>query len=194
MRELIVDLFSTVDGYTGPGPRSAPYWGYGAPGLQGWIDAQLAEEHVMLMGANTYRQMAEVVAAGHMPDPQMKRLPKIVFSKTIKPPLSWANSTVIDEPLETAVPALKASGDDLPMRTIGSPSLVRSLFRLGLADRLRVVVFPMIHGAEGDAPAFTGLPVLDLSLVGSTVLDERLVLLDYRVGGEDLSAGKADGS
>jgi dihydrofolate reductase len=192
MRELIVDLFSTVDGYSGPGPRSAPYWGYGAPGLQAWIDAQLAEEHVMLMGANTYRQMAEVIAAGHMENPQMERLPKVVFSKTVKPPLSWANSTVIDEPLETAVPALKASGDDLPMRTIGSPSLVRSLFRLGLADRLRVMVFPMIHGAQGDDPAFADLPVLDMDLVSSTVLDERLVLLDYRVRGERLAGDSTD--
>jgi dihydrofolate reductase len=188
MRELIVDLFSTVDGYSGPGPRSAPYWGYGAPGLQEWIDAQLAEEHVMLMGANTYRQMAEIVAAGDMPDPRMVELPKVVFSKTVKPPLSWANSTVIDQPLETAVPALKASADGLPMRTIGSPSLVRGLFQLGLVDRLRIMVFPMIHGAKGDAPAYTELPVLDLTLVGSTVLDERLVLLDYRVGGENLAA------
>lgn len=182
MRELVVDMFSTLDGYSGPGPRPAPYWGFGAPGLQGWIDAQLAKEHVMLLGANTYRQLAEIVASGDEPNPRMGELPKIVFSKSIKPPLTWANSTVIDEPLETAVPALKSGADGRPMRTIGSPSLVRSLFRLGLVDRLRVMVFPLIHGAKGDNPAFAELPVLDLSLVGSTVLDERLVLLDYRVG------------
>jgi len=192
MRELIVDLFSTVDGYSGPGPRPAPYWGYGAPGLQAWIDTQLAEEHVMLMGANTYRQMAEFVASGDDSNPRMGELPKIVFSQTIKPPLSWANTTVIDEPLETAVPALKGSADGLPMRTIGSPSLVRSLFRLGLADRLRVMVFPMIHGAQGDDPAFADLPVLDMDLVSSTVLDERLVLLDYRVRGERLAGDSTD--
>jgi hypothetical protein len=50
----------------------------------------------------------------------MAELPKIVFSKTLKPPLTWAN-TVMAEPVETAVPALKAM-DDTPMRTIGSPS------------------------------------------------------------------------
>jgi hypothetical protein len=109
VRELRVDMFSTVDGYGGPGPRSAPYWGYGAPGLYEWVNGQLAEEHVMLMGANTYRQMSEIVADGDDPSfPRMAQLPKIVFSKTLKPPLTWANTTVIDEPLETAVPALKA--------------------------------------------------------------------------------------
>jgi dihydrofolate reductase len=68
------------------------------------------------------------------------------------------------------------------MRTVGSRSLVRSLFRLGLVDRLRIMVFPMVHGAEGEQPLFADWPVLDLELTGTTVVDDRLVLLDYRVG------------
>ncbi|WP_433325936.1 dihydrofolate reductase family protein [Spirillospora sp. CA-294931] len=181
MRELMVDMFGTVDAYGGGGPRSAPYWGYGGPGLFDWMHAQLAEDHVMVMGANSYRQMAEIVAGDDDPTfPRMAELPKLVFSKTLEPPLSWANTTVVAEPAETAVPALKA-GDGPPMRTVGSPSLVRSLFRLGLVDRVRVMVFPMIHGAEGERPLFAELPAVDLDLAGTRVIDERLVLLDYRV-------------
>ena len=182
MRELRVDIFGTVDGFGGPGPQPAPYWGYGAPDLQDWVDAQLAEDHVMLMGANTYREMAKMAANGAAGPPRMAELPKIVFSKTLTPPLTWANTTVIDEPIETSVPALKAMDDGLPMRTIGSASLVRSLFQLGFVDRLRIMVFPTIHGVRGQGPVFAELPDLRLSLIGSTVLDERLVLLDYRVG------------
>jgi dihydrofolate reductase len=184
MRELRVDMFSTVDSFGGGGPRSAPYWGYGAPGLSAWIDAQLAEDHITLMGANTYRAMAEIVQTMDDPTfPRMAELPKIVFSKTIEPPLTWANTTVVDEPAETSVPKLKAMPDGLPMRTIGSPSLVRSLFDLGLVDRLRVMVFPMIHGSQGEGPLFASLPVLDMDLITTTVIDDRLVLLDYRVNG-----------
>jgi dihydrofolate reductase len=180
----MVDLFSTVDGFGDGGPRSAPYWGYGAPGLFGWMHQELAEDHVMLMGSTSYRQLAEIVATGEDPTfPRMAQLPKIVFSRTLRPPLTWANTTVVAEPVETAVPALKGEADGLPMRTIGSPSLVRSLFRLGLVDRLRVMVFPMVHGAAGEGPVFAELPVLDLDLIGTTVLDDRLVLLDYRVRG-----------
>ena len=135
----------------------------------------------MLMGANTYRRMAEVAAAGQAGPPRMAELPKIVFSRTIMPPMSWENTRVVAEPVETAVPALKDSADNLPMRTIGSPSLVRSLFRLGLVDRLRIMVFPMVHGPAGQEPAFAELPTMDLSLVNTMMLDERLVLLDYRV-------------
>ena len=46
------------------------------------------------------------------------------------------------------------------------------------------MVFPTIHGAAGEDPVFAELPDLRLSLIGTTVIDERLVLLDYRVGGE----------
>ncbi len=189
MRQLRVDMFSTVDGYGSGGQRSAPYWGYGAPGLFEWIHGQLAEEHVMLMGAASYRLMSEIAANGDdLTFPRLAELPKIVFSKTLKPPLTWANTTVVDEPVETAVPALKAKADGLPMRTIGSPSLVRSLFRLGLVDRLRVMVFPMIHGVSGQGPVFAELPDVDLSLTGTSVIDGRLVLLDYRVCGDQPAA------
>lgn len=176
MGELRVDLFSTVDGFGGPGPRPAPYWGYGGPGLQSWIDAQLDEDHLTLMGANTYRAL---VAVGEH-DPRMAALPKVVFSRSLQPPLSWANTTLVADPVETAVPKLKAE-DDRPMRTIGSASLVRSLFRLGLVDRLRLMVFPVVHGPAGEEPVFAGLPTMNLDLVGSTVFDERLVFIDYRV-------------
>jgi len=184
VRELMVDMFSTVDGYGSGGPQSAPYWGYDGPGLFDWIHGQIAEEHVMLMGATTYREMSEIVANGDDPTfPRMAQLPKIVFSKTLTPPLTWANTTIINEPVETAVPALKAAADELPMRTIGSPSLVRSLFRLGLVDRLRIMVFPTIHGDSGEGPVFAELPDLRLTLIGTNVIDDRLVLLDYRVAG-----------
>lgn len=73
--------------------------------------------------------------------------------------------------------------DGLPMRTIGSASLVRSLFQLGLVDRLCVMVFPMIHGTAGEVPVFAGLPTIDLSLADTTTIDNRLVLLDFRICG-----------
>jgi dihydrofolate reductase len=182
MRELTVDMFSTLDGYGEGGPQSAPYWGYGGPGLEAWVAAQLAVDHVMVMGATTYRAMAEIVQQDDDPSfARMAELPKVVFSKTLTPPLTWANTTVISDPIETAIPALKAL-DDLPMRTIGSASLARSLFQQNLVDRLRVMVFPTIHGATGAGPVFADLPDVTLELVDTTTIDNRLVLLDYRIG------------
>jgi dihydrofolate reductase len=69
--------------------------------------------------------------------------------------------------------------DGAPMRVIGSLSLVRSLLRLGLVDRLRIMVFPQILGATGQEPILKGLPDIDLRLNATQVLGARLVLLDY---------------
>ena len=54
--------------------------------------------------------------------------------------------------------------------------------RFGLVDRVRIMVFPLIHGTEGEEPAFAELGALDLTLINATVIDDRLVFLDYRVG------------
>ena len=187
MRELRVDMFSTLDGFgSSSDPNTPGYWGYDGPGLSDWIHGQLAEDHVMLMGATTYRQMSEIVATGDDPTfARMAELAKIVFSRTLEPPLSWANTTIVDEPVETAVPRLRAMPDGPPMRTIGSPSLTRSLFELDLVDRVQVMVFPIIRGETGTGPVFGGLPDLDLTLTDTTVVDDRLVLLDYAVNRRD---------
>jgi dihydrofolate reductase len=180
MRELSVELFSTVDGWGGGG-NSQAYWGMLGPDLTEWIDEQLARPHVMVMGSNTYRAMAEITATGDDPTfKRMEELPKVVFSKSLEPPLTWANTTVVSEDLATAMPAMKQAPGD-PLRVIGSATLTRSLFRLGLVDRLRLIVFPMVLGESGQEPLLKDLPDLDLKLVSTKVLDERLILLDYSV-------------
>jgi dihydrofolate reductase len=179
--ELSVDLFASLDGYGFGGSRSGPYFGYGGPGLMSWIERQLNIEHLMLMGANTYRALSAIVAEHDDPSsPRMAELPKLVFSSSLRPPLSWANTSIVAEPVQAAIPRLKAEHSALPMRTIGSPSLVRSLFALGLVDRVRLMVFPTIRGATGSQPVFSELPDLGLDLCTTEVLDDRVILLDYR--------------
>src|SRR5262249_55015683 len=138
MRELIADLFATVDGFA-RGRNSPAYFGYGGPELDAWIGEHLATPHVGLMGSNTYRGLSEIAATGA--GPRMDKLPKVVFSASLRPPLAWANTTLISDDVAVAVPAMKAEPGD-PLRVIGSLSLVRSLLRLGLVDRLRIMVFP----------------------------------------------------
>jgi dihydrofolate reductase len=65
------------------------------------------------------------------------------------------------------------------LRVIGSLSLVRSLFRLGQVDRLRLMVFRQVLGESGQERILQGLPDVNLRLASTEVLDERLVLLDY---------------
>lgn len=180
MRELLADLFITVDGYAA-GRESPAFFGYSGPELFGWIEEQLAKPHTMVMGAHTYRTLAGIVAFAGDADAssaRMTELPKLVFSSSLRPPLDWANSTVIAEAVADAVPNLKQQDGD-PLRVIGSVGLVRSLLRLGLVDRLRLMLFPQILGATGRERIFDELPDLNLGLISTRVLDGRLVLLEY---------------
>lgn len=178
MRPLTADLFVTVDGHASG--RDAPaLFGYDGPALRGWIGEQLGQPHVAVMGANTYRALSAIVASGADPNgAAMTQLAKVVFSRSLQAPLTWANTTLVAEDAASAMPAMKREPGD-PLRVIGSLSLVRSLLRLGLVDHLRLMIFPQILGASGQEPVFAELPDLNLSLSTTTVLDGRLVLLDY---------------
>jgi riboflavin biosynthesis pyrimidine reductase len=57
---------------------------------------------------------------------------------------------------------------------------VRSLLELGLVDRLRVTIFPLLLGDAGREPAYAGYSRAGLELAGTRVLDSRIVMLDYR--------------
>jgi dihydrofolate reductase len=104
--------------------------------------------------------------------------PKVVFSSTLQPPLSWANTRLISEDAVEAVRAMKREGSS-PMSTLGSLSLCRSLLKAGLVDRFRVVVFPVITGSTGYDRIYDGYPDVALDMVASRTFDGRIQLLEY---------------
>ncbi|HVE28469.1 MAG TPA: deaminase, partial [Mycobacteriales bacterium] len=96
------DIVSSLDGF---GSYSGGDWG-GYWGKQGpeFLDRRLAlyeEEQRMLLGANTYRQFAELLGsrtaeeeAGDPVNTQMMRLPTTVVSTTLEGPLDWPDATL----------------------------------------------------------------------------------------------------
>jgi dihydrofolate reductase len=176
---LMVDFIISLDGY-GAAEGWPGFWGMEGPEYLAWLEQDAANDYTTLMGATTYRLMSGF--ASEMPgDAGMAALtamPKIVFSSTLKPPLSWANTELIDgDPVE-AVRDMK-QGDSRALRTLGSLSLCRSLLAAGLVDRFRVVVFPVITGATGKERIFDGYPDIALELVDRRTFDGRLQLLEY---------------
>jgi dihydrofolate reductase len=179
MSSLMVDFIISLDGY-GAAEGWPGYWGMEGPEYLAWIKADEAAEHTTLMGATTYRLMSGF--ATEMPDDPglaaLTALPKVVFSSTLKQPLSWANTELVDsDPVET-VRDMKRR-DSRPLRTVGSVSLCRSLLAAGEVDRFRVVVFPVITGATGKDRIFDGYPDITLDLVETRTFDGRLQLLEY---------------
>ncbi len=178
MGTLTIDLFTSLDGFAGaenwPG-----YWGKEGPELMGWLEQKLAEDHVIVMGANTYRTMSQIVAEHDDPTfARMAEIRKVVFSTTLEPPLAWTNTELVAEDAVTVLRTMKQEGS-LPMRTMGSISLNKTLLREGLVDHLQLVVFPVVTGQTGLQPIFAEWPDLDLELVRTRTFDGRMQLLDY---------------
>ena len=176
MAELIADMFVSLDGYA-KGVDYGPYFDYGGPELDGWVAQALATPQVLLMGRVTYGLLAEM--SGDPSSGPMNEQPKAVFSNTLAEPLSWPNTRLLSGDFAGAMATLKKESD-VPIRSIGSLRLVRGLIEHGLLDRLRLLVFPLVVGDRGREPMFAGHPGTGFALAGTTVLDSRLVLLEYR--------------
>ncbi|CAN7303732.1 dihydrofolate reductase family protein [Knoellia sp. LjRoot47] len=178
MGSVMIDLITSLDGYAAaegwPG-----LWGVESAEYLAWLDAQ-ETDHDVLMGATTYRLMADFAA--QVPDDpgfvQLSEMSKVVFSSTLEEPLSWSNSVLVrGDPVDWV--RSQKEGGDRSMRTLGSLSVCRALLSAGLVDSLRLVVFPFITGLTGQERIFDGYPDVALELVESRTFAPGLQLLEY---------------
>jgi dihydrofolate reductase len=180
MRTLIADLFISLDGYAA-GTNEQAYFGYLGPQLGAWVREEGHRPQVILMGRVTYEMLHGIARSSGVDEAtaQMTKRPKLVFSNTLKEPLDWNNTEVLRGDLADAIYKLKSQSGD-PIRSFGSIKLVKGLMQLGLIDRLRLLVFPLVLGKTGREPIFSGYDRTKLELVDTKTLDERLVLFEYR--------------
>ncbi|MDR2997296.1 MAG: dihydrofolate reductase family protein [Microbacterium sp.] len=177
MQRLTIDFIISLDGY-GSARGWPGWWGLEGPEYLGWLEELPEQDHPVLMGANTYRVMSSLTAGGEPGTDVLNDVQKFVFSSTLEEPLGWQNSTLVRTDAVEYVRRLKEESDR-PLRTLGSVSLCRSLLKAGLADRFRVVVFPVITGATGSERIFDGYPDVRLELVEARTFDNRSQLLEY---------------
>ena len=177
MPELLIDFITSLDGYAAadgwPG-----WWGLQGPEYLAWLGDQPEAEYTVLMGATTYRLMSGFAAEGEPGTDALADMSKIVFSTTLREPLSWPNTQLVARDAIAAVREMKDDGST-SMRTIGSLTLCRSLLNAGLVDRFRVVVFPVITGSTGRERIYDGYPDVALDMIGSRTFDGRIQLLEY---------------
>ncbi len=177
MAELLIDFITSLDGY-GAAEGWPGWWGLEGPEYLTWLGEQPEAEYTVLMGAKTYRLMSGFAAAGEPGTDVLADFSKVIFSSTLSDPLSWANSRLVSGDAVDAVRQMKEE-DGPSMRTIGSLSLCRSLLNAGLADRFRVVVFPVITGSTGQERIYDGYPDVGLEMRSSRTFDGRIQLLEY---------------
>lgn len=179
MRELTADLFVSMDGFAS-GVNEPPFFGYFGDDLGVWIKENLEKPQMLIMGRITYAALAQfAIDSTDELNVRMTALPKTVFSRTLDEPLAWKNTRLVKTSMEQEIARLEQQNGD-PLRCVGSISLVRSMIRFQLADRLRLMIFPLVLGTAGRESIYTGYEKTSLELIGSKILDSRVVLLEYR--------------
>jgi dihydrofolate reductase len=181
---LTVDVFLSVDGWAGSDGLPG-YFGYPGPELEEWIAAEGAAPQLVVLGRRTYELLAgvpeEVRDDGWE---RLSRLEKVVFSRTLTQ-ATWPNTRICSGDLVEEVGAMKA-GSEVPLRTMGSLTVVRQLLAAGLVDRLRLMVFPLVAGPFGREAAFHDVASADLELLSHRALDGRVLLVEYRPTAKDI--------
>lgn len=195
MGKLIVTEFMTLDGIgqAPGGPGEDPdggfqYGGWQAPLIEaeagGLIFDQAKTMDALLLGRRTYD-----IFAGYWPSAPadmdftrlLNRVPKHVVTRTLKGPLAWEGSSVLEGELAEGVAGLKERYDRV--HVIGSLNLVQSLLGQGLVDRLHLWVYPVVLG--GGKRVFEGGAVPSaLQLTHSRVFPKGSLQLEYEWAGE----------
>jgi dihydrofolate reductase len=180
-----IDLFVSVDGWAGSDGSLPGYFGYLGPDLEKWIAAERAAPQISIMGRRTYELFARLPEQ-HRDEgwEQTTQQQTVVFSRTLTR-VDWSNARVCSDDPAQEIGRLKANSD-VAMRTIGSPSVARQLVSAGIADRIRLMTFPLLAGDAGRELAFTNVASAELELLDHRVLDGRVVLIEYRPTGKDI--------
>lgn len=180
------DVFSSLDGFGAAGGDWTGYWGKQGPELLERRLALYSAKQRMVIGANTFRAFANMLASSTEQDDardpwvtRMRNLPATVVSSTLKAPLDWPDAIVESGDAVDVVARLKKESE-MPLRSHGSLSMNRALMAAGLVDRVQVTLFPVITGQTGLEPIFQGAADFDLELLESRTLDGHIQELIYR--------------
>jgi dihydrofolate reductase len=144
--------------------------------------AGMAETGGVLLGRVTYEDFASVWP--NQPDNPfgtfLNAIPKHVASRTLKEPLEWANSRLLDGDAIEAIGRLKETSDK-NLLVLGSGELLRALLAAGLVDEVRLQIHPLVLGSGirllGEDGTFAAF-----DLVGTTTTKTGVVAATYRRG------------
>jgi dihydrofolate reductase len=200
---VIISEFLTLDGVMqAPGDRNEDTRGgfeHGGWQLQMFDDALgafvmggITEAGGLLLGRRTYE-----IFAAHWPNqpendplaPTLNKLPKYVASTTLKEPLPWENSTLLEGDAAEAVAKLKEQpGGDLLV--IGSGDFAQTLIENDLVDAYQLMVHPLILGGGKRLFPTDGNMRRQFNLVNSETTPNGILILIYEPGAGSTTGGE----
>ena len=153
------------------------------PDIGSAMGERMAESGGLLLGRRTYEDLLAYWNAqtdSPFTDP-LNIARKYVASRTLRVPLPWPNSSLLEGDVTDAVAELKkGAGKDLQI--MGSGVLVQSLMAGGLIDEYMLLVHPLVLGSgrrlfpDGGASAA-------LRLVDSKTTSSGVVIATYQPAG-----------
>lgn len=181
MGKVIFFNLTSLDGYF-EGPDRDINWHIVDDEFNDFATQQTGEFGALLFGRVTYELMASYwpTEDARQNDPAiaeiMNRLPKIVFSKTLKK-VEWENTRLVSDNFVEVVTKLKhESGKDIAI--FGSSDLAVTFIEQGLVDEFRIMVNPIVLG-DGK-PILQGIKTrLSLRLLKTRTFKSGNVLLYY---------------
>jgi dihydrofolate reductase len=177
-RKIVAGLFLSLDGVAeAPNRWVFPYM---TDEVGQVVGDNMAASDTMLLGRRTYEEWA-----GYWPDKTaaddpyadyINNVPKHVVSTTLKPPLAWRNSRLVEGDVREQLARLKQQpGKEIAIT--GSITLIGSLLREGLLDELLLLVFPVVVGSG--KRLFEAPDQVPLKLVQSRTFDNGVLALRY---------------
>ncbi len=150
MRRVIAFEQVSLDGYFVDEKGDMSWAHKQDPEWTAFAGSNAGGDGMLLFGRVTYEMMAGFwpteTARQSMPEVAegMNRMPKVVFSRTLKD-VSWASTTLVNGDPAAHVRRLKSEPGP-GMAILGSGSIVSQLAQQGLIDELQIVVNPIVLG------------------------------------------------
>jgi dihydrofolate reductase len=134
----------------------------------------------LLFGRRTYEDFYDVwpKRTNNPFTPVLDAARKYVASRTLKEPLPWQNSVLLQGDAADAVARLKQE-DGLDLLVMGSGVLAESLRRRGLVDQYILMIHPLVLGTGRRLFADGGMSSLEL--VKSVPTTKGVLIATYRV-------------
>ena len=156
MSKVVAFTNITIDGVmqSPGGPDEDPrggfaHGGWGVPyAAMQYAGDSVAFGSSMLFGRRTYEQFY-AVWPNRKDNPftaMLNNAHKVVASRTLKGPLPWMNSTLLEGDAAPAVARLKELPDN-DLLIMGSGDLIQSLMRSSLIDEFVLLIHPLVLGA-----------------------------------------------
>lgn len=144
------------------------------------LGERMAESGGLLFGRRTYEDLLSYwnTQTDSPFTDALNNAPKYVASRTLREPLPWSNSRLLEGDVADAVAELKKQpGKDL--HVMGSGTLIQSLMTPGLIDEYLLMIHPLVLGS-GRRLFADGSPSTTFRLIDTTTTTTGVEIATYQ--------------